>query len=103
MTVGSCGDQAVSTSWTVGNDGSLRGGAACLALSADGTTVALARCTGGAPQRWAAGAGQSLVHLESGLCLGTAGGSLADGTAVNLKPCSGGASQRWKLPYNGLP
>ncbi|MFB7612912.1 ricin-type beta-trefoil lectin domain protein [Kitasatospora sp. NPDC056181] len=103
VTVGSCGDQAVSTSWTVGNDGSLRGGAACLAPSGDGGTAALARCTGGAQQRWAAGAGQSLVHLESGLCLGTVGGTLADGTAVNLKPCNGGVSQRWKLPYNGLP
>ncbi|GAA2776955.1 ricin-type beta-trefoil lectin domain protein [Kitasatospora sp. CM 4170] len=102
VTVGSCGDQAVSTGWTVGNDGSLRGGAACLAPAEDGRTVALARCTGGAPQRWAAGPGQSLLHMESGQCLSTVGGVLADGTAVTLKPCAGAVGQKWKLPYNGL-
>ncbi|MFC9327157.1 ricin-type beta-trefoil lectin domain protein [Kitasatospora sp. NPDC057015] len=101
VTVGACGDPAVSTNWTVGNDGSLRGGAACLAPSADGTAAALAQCTGAAAQRWAAGSGQSLVHLESGLCLATAGNSLAAGTAVTLKTCNGAVSQHWRLPYNG--
>ncbi|MGW4891273.1 GH12 family glycosyl hydrolase domain-containing protein [Kitasatospora sp. NPDC004240] len=101
VTVGSCGDLAVSTNWTVGNDGSLRGGAACLAPSGSGNGITLARCTGGTGQRWAAGTGQSLVHQESGLCLGTTGGTLADGTPVLLRACADVVSQRWKLPYNG--
>ncbi|MEV7777264.1 ricin-type beta-trefoil lectin domain protein [Kitasatospora sp. NPDC088351] len=101
VTVGSCGDQAVSTNWTVGNDGSVRGGAACLAPAERGGVI-LAECTGGSAQRWVAGAGQRLLHQESGLCLATAGGVLADGTPAVLKPCADVVSQRWRLPYNGL-
>ncbi|MFJ9441226.1 ricin-type beta-trefoil lectin domain protein [Kitasatospora sp. NPDC101235] len=101
VTVGSCGDQAVSTGWTVGNDGSLRGGAACLAPAADRSSVTLAECTGGPTQRWVTAPGQRLKHQDTGLCLGTAGGALADGTAVILRPCADTVSQRWKLPYNG--
>ncbi|MER7751212.1 ricin-type beta-trefoil lectin domain protein [Kitasatospora sp. NPDC097643] len=103
VTVGSCGDQAVSTNWTVGNDGSLRGGAACLAPGGGGGGgVTLAECTGAAAQRWVAGAGQRLLHKESGLCLGTSGGALADGTSVLLRQCADVVSQRWRLPFNGL-
>ncbi|MFJ7906273.1 ricin-type beta-trefoil lectin domain protein [Kitasatospora sp. NPDC096204] len=102
VTVGSCGDQAVSTGWTVGNDGSLRGGAACLAPAADRASVTLAECTGGTAQRWVTAPGQRLKHQDSGLCLGTAGGALTDGTPALLRPCADTVSQRWKLPYNGV-
>ncbi|WP_030254828.1 MULTISPECIES: ricin-type beta-trefoil lectin domain protein [Streptomyces] len=102
VTVGSCGDPGVSTGWTVGNDGSLRGGAACLAPTADRSAVTLAECTGGSAQRWTPVAGQRLRHQDSGLCLGTAGGALADGTAVALRSCADAVSQRWRLPYNGV-
>ncbi|WP_316526361.1 ricin-type beta-trefoil lectin domain protein [Kitasatospora brasiliensis] len=102
VTVGSCGDQAVSTGWTVGNDGSLRGGAACLAPAADRTSVTLADCTGGPAQRWVTAPGQRLKHPDTGLCLGTTGGALADGIPVQLRPCADTVSQRWKLPYNGV-
>lgn len=102
VTVGACGDPAGATAWTVGNDGSLRAGAACLAPTGDGGSAALSRCTGAAAQRWWSGAGQTLVHRESGLCLDTADGVLAVGAAVALRPCRGGDSQHWTLPYNGL-
>jgi hypothetical protein len=102
VTVGACGDPGSSTSWTVGNDGSLRGGAACLAPGADRTSVTLAGCTGGSGQRWAPTAGGQLTHQDSGLCLGTAGGALADGTAAQLRPCADVVSQRWRIPYNGV-
>lgn len=103
VTVGACGDPTVSTNWAVGNDGSLRGGAACLAPAEDGRTAVLAACTGAAAQRWWSGAGQSLQHRASSLCLDTTGGVLAAGTAAVLRPCRAGTSQQWKLPYNGLP
>ncbi|MFJ9609849.1 ricin-type beta-trefoil lectin domain protein [Kitasatospora sp. NPDC101176] len=100
VTVGACGDQAVSTNWTVGNDGSVRGGAACL-VPGDRGGVTMAECTGGSGQRWVAGAGQRLQHQDSGLCLSTAGGVLTDGTTAALRPCADAVSQRWRLPYNG--
>ncbi|MGW2373727.1 MULTISPECIES: GH12 family glycosyl hydrolase domain-containing protein [Kitasatospora] len=102
VSVGACGDPGSSTSWTVGNDGSLRGGAACLVPGADRTSVTLADCTGGSGQRWVPTAGGRLMHQDSGLCLGTAGGALADGTAVQLRTCADVVSQRWRIPYNGV-
>ncbi|WP_369183174.1 ricin-type beta-trefoil lectin domain protein [Streptomyces sp. Y1] len=101
VTVGLCGDPGVSTGWTVGNDGSLRGGAACLAPAERGS-VTLADCTGGPAQRWTPSAGGRLRNADSGLCLGTASGLPADGTAAALRPCADSVSQSWKLPYNGV-
>ncbi|CAM5480548.1 ricin-type beta-trefoil lectin domain protein [Streptomyces viridifaciens] len=102
VSVGACGDPGSSTNWTVGNDGSLRGGAACLAPGADRSSVTLADCTGASGQRWVPTAGGRLMHQDSGLCLGTAGGALANGTAAQLRPCADVVSQRWRIPYNGV-
>ncbi|MEV7597371.1 ricin-type beta-trefoil lectin domain protein [Kitasatospora sp. NPDC089797] len=101
VTVGACGDPGSSTNWTVGNDGSLRAGAACLAPGPDRTVVTLTDCTGGSGQRWTPAAGGRLAHPDSGLCLGTAAGVLAEGTAAQLRPCADVVSQRWRIPYNG--
>jgi hypothetical protein len=105
VVTGACGGDAGKTTWTVGNDGSLRTGGRCLQPSAGrrGTTTAvLAACDGGAAQRWAAGPDHSLRHVRSGRCLDTAAGSLAVNVTARLQPCRDGASQRWRLPYNGL-
>ncbi|MFE3877062.1 ricin-type beta-trefoil lectin domain protein [Kitasatospora sp. NPDC059146] len=102
VTVGACGDPGSSTSWTVGNDGSLRAGAACLVPGADRSSVTLAACTAGPGQRWGPAAGGRLTHQDSGLCLGTAGGALAEGTAAQLRPCADTVSQHWRIPYNGV-
>jgi len=61
--------------------------------AANGTRIQLWTCTGGAAQRWSAGADGTITAL--GKCLDVAGASTQNGAAVQLYDCNGSAAQRW--------
>ncbi|MBW8822330.1 MAG: RICIN domain-containing protein, partial [Streptomyces sp.] len=54
-------------------------------------------CNGQSNQQWTLNTNGTITGVQSGLCLGVAGGATADGTLAELQTCNGTGSQRWTL------
>jgi ricin-type beta-trefoil lectin protein len=81
----------LSQRWTVATDGTLRVSGSCAAAGGAGQ-VTVGGCGSAASAQWRSGAGGTLVHVGSGLCLtGSAG------NRVQVAAC-GAAGQSWALP-----
>jgi hypothetical protein len=98
-------DGSASQQWTYIPDrvpdgsGALTADGQCLDISHDGSSLRLARCTGGANQDWTPeNYAENLVNLASGSCLDDPGSSTATGTPVDAAPCAGDAGQVIVLP-----
>lgn len=82
-------------SWTVGEDGSLRSGARCLA-AAEGKTVMQA-CSGDATQQWKYSLAGNLINASDHQCLSSDSASGPD--ALSIQACGHNLpNQIWSLP-----
>ncbi len=66
---------------------------------ADGTTVLIWDCNGGANQQWVRQSNGTLV--SHGKCLDAFGSATANGSLVGLWSCHGGANQQWRFNGDG--
>ena len=88
--------------WTKTAAGELRVyGTSCLDLygrvTAAGSPVVIYPCHGGTNQKWTHRADGTLLHVLSGRCAASKGGSTAQGTEIVLADCSTAATQRWTV------
>ncbi|GAB2565558.1 hypothetical protein Aab01nite_47320 [Paractinoplanes abujensis] len=88
--------------WTLGDDGSLRGLNKCLDVAngatTDGAVVHLWDCYAGlTSQQWTLNAAKDLVNVKAGKCLDIKDNNLADGAKLQLWTCGGGANQKWTM------
>ncbi|MEH0929899.1 RICIN domain-containing protein [Micromonospora sp. CPCC 205558] len=92
-------DGSAKQQWTVGSDSSIRTGGFCLdapwGATADGTTLQVAKCNGGAAQKFGLNSAHDIVGRQSGSCVDVQDFSTANGTAVQLWSCSGTDNQKW--------
>jgi O-glycosyl hydrolase len=70
------------------------------AATANGTTVALYDCNGGANQQWAASATGEL-RVYGNKCLDALNQGTTAGTVVDIYDCNGGANQQWTVGTDG--
>lgn len=86
--------------------GALRGvgSSRCLDVTnagrADGTSLQIHDCSGGANQQWTSTAGKQLT-VYGGKCLDVPGHATTAGTKVQIWTCSGGANQQWRVNTDG--
>ncbi len=102
------GEEAMQTAQGLAGSTTIRGlGGRCLdvanASAANGATVQLWDCNGGANQQWTVNAVGTAGEIRSGLgkCLDVQDGSTADGAKVQLYDCNGTTAQRWTLTSAG--
>jgi len=79
-------------------------GAGCLGVSTDTPIRLVARCTGGAEQKFVAtrsGNGYALKNVQNGRCVDVASRSAANGAAVIHYQCNGQTNQQWRLQDAG--
>ncbi|WP_217249519.1 endo-1,4-beta-xylanase [Streptomyces sp. AC602_WCS936] len=84
--------------WTYTDAGELRVyGDKCLdaAGTGNGAKVQIYSCWGGDNQKWRLNSDESVVGVQSGLCLDAVGAGTANGTLIQLYSCSNGSNQRW--------
>jgi len=94
--------------WTLGDDGTLRGLGKCLDVAngatTDGAVVHLWDCFSGlTSQQWTLNAARDLVNVKAGKCLDITNNNLADGAKLQLWTCGGGANQKWTMSGTGTP
>lgn len=63
--------------------------------TADGTNMQYWGCDQTNAQFWKLGRNGTVVNVNSGTCLATAGGSSANGTQVIIRACDGAADEQW--------
>jgi len=81
-------------------------GAGCLGVSTDTPIRLVARCTGGAEQKFVAtrsGNGYALKNVQNGRCVDVTGRSTANGAAVIHWTCNGQTNQQWRLTLPAAP
>ncbi len=88
--------------WTLADDGSVRGLGKCLDVAGgavtDGAAVHLWDCYAGlTSQQWTLNAAKDLVNVKAGKCLDIKDNNLADGAKLQLWSCGGGANQKWTV------
>ncbi len=70
------------------------------AATANGTTVTVSTCDGGADQAWTLPAGPVASGVP-GLCLDDAGGRTGNGNKIDIYPCGSASAQRWTAEPDG--
>ncbi|ANN18272.1 alpha-L-arabinofuranosidase [Amycolatopsis orientalis] len=70
------------------------------ANQADGTSVQIYDCSGGAGQQWTSTASGQLT-VFGGKCLDVPGSATTAGTRVQIWTCHGGANQQWRVNADG--
>ena len=98
LQVWSCHDGA-GQRFTVPGDGTVRVLGKCLRIdgTADGSTLSIGPCTGGAGQQFDLNASYDLVSLQVIRCVEVPYGDPADGVLIRLIPCGGESHQKWSL------
>ncbi|KAA2264220.1 galactosylceramidase [Solihabitans fulvus] len=66
--------------------------------TANGTSVEVWECNGGANQQWQPQSDGTLRSVQSGRCLDDPNWSTTNGTQLTIYDCNGGANQKWNLP-----
>ncbi|WP_329295647.1 RICIN domain-containing protein [Streptomyces sp. NBC_01455] len=99
LMISSCSPVAASQRWVFASDGSMRGLGMCVQLAdgstADGTDVELARCNGGAVQRFTLNSHHDLVSGFADKCADVRDNGTANGTRLQLWSCAGTDNQKW--------
>ncbi|NKZ06675.1 1,4-beta-xylanase [Actinomadura latina] len=84
--------------WTYTSAGELKVyGNKCLdaAGTGNGTKVQIYSCWGGDNQKWRVNSDETIVGVQSGLCLDASGQGTGNGTQIQLYSCWGGGNQKW--------
>lgn len=85
--------------WSFPSDGSVRSMGMCMDVawgsSDNGTTIQLARCNGGAAQRFDLNGAGDLVNLGADKCVDVKDKQTANGTRLQLWDCAGTSNQKW--------
>ncbi|MFI7609243.1 ricin-type beta-trefoil lectin domain protein [Micromonospora sp. NPDC049366] len=85
--------------WTAMSDGTIRTGGFCLdaawSATANGTVIQVARCNGGAAQKFTLNASNDLVGRQADKCVDVREHGTANGTRTQLWTCLGTDNQKW--------